>query len=234
MGDHEIGDFGHNGHIAPDRFKARAHWAWVKTWTQVFGHAPHYHVSLAGGVGLWTLQPFRRDAGGGIRAAIGPKQRTWLAKSLDASPDRWKLVQTEIPPYASAGFTGRGTSGTLLHNADQLYRLMARHGVDLVLGAEFHDVDALQRRGLPEIIHGGALAGGSVSYLTIKVYRQTLRVTVSRMAHATVDTSETLWCPSTRLRVPAHIALTPGATVTGHMEITHAGATYADGDLTLR
>ena len=110
---------------------------------------------------------------------------------------------------------------------------MARHGVDLVLGAEFDDVDALQRRGLPEIIHGGALAGGSVSYLTIKGYRQTLRVTVSRMAHATVDTSETLWCPSTRLRVP-RTSRYAGATVTGHMEITHAGATYADGDLTLR
>ena len=48
-----------------------------------------------------------------------PQQRTWLARSLDASPDRWKRADRD-PAVRLGGFTGRGTSGTLLHNADQL------------------------------------------------------------------------------------------------------------------
>lgn len=234
MGDHEIGGFDHRGLIAADAFQARAHEAWVRAWTSTFKRPPYYHVTLPGSVELWTLAPFRRRSDGRVTASIGPAQLAWLARSLDASTARWKIVQSEIPPYSSPGFEGWRTSGTHLRDADRVYRTLANHGVDLMLCAEFHAVDALQRRGVPEIIHGGALASGRVNYLTIDVYRSVLRVTERWMAPGTVDRSETLWSPSDRGRAPLHITMTPGATTTGHMVVTHAGATSSDGDLTIR
>jgi hypothetical protein len=231
MGDHEMGNFGTRGVLSPDRFPAQAHWAWVRAWTDVFGRRPYYHVTLPGSVELWTLQPFHQSADGSVSAVIGRAQRRWLTKSLDASTARWKIVQSEIPPYSSPGFTGFSTSGTHLLNAGQVYRLLARHGVDLLLCAEFHEVDALQRQGLPEIIHGGALGRGRVNYLTIDVYRQTLRITLSRMAQAAVDKTETLWMPSQRNRPALHITMPSGATVTGHLTVSHDGITSADGEL---
>jgi hypothetical protein len=234
MGDHEMGNFGHNGIIAADRFPAQGHGAWVRAWTDVFGHRPSYHVTLPGSVELWTLQPFLKAADGTVRAVIGRAQRRWLAASLDASTARWKIVQSEIPPYASPGFTGFNTSGTRLRNAGPVYGLLAHHGVDLLLCAEFHDVDALQRLGVPEIIHGGALGSGRVNYLTIDVYRQALRISLSRMAEATVDRTERLWMPSQVSRPAGHISVLPGASVTGHMTVSHDGVASADGELVPR
>ena len=233
LGDHEIGGFSHSGLVGPDAFVARAHWAWVAAWTRTFHHRPYYHVTLPGSVELWTLAPFRVRADGGLASAIGPGQLRWLARTLDDSTARWKIVQTEIPPYSSPGFHGWNTSETHLRNADEVYRTLAHGGVDLVLAAEFHAVDALQKRGVPEIIHGGALASGRVNYLTIDVYRSVLRITESWMAPGVVDRTTTLWGPSQTRRPPERITMTPGATVSGHMTVTHAGATFADGDLTL-
>lgn len=231
MGDHEIGNFGPNGFMPADRFAAQAHGAWVQAWTDVFGYRPAYHVTLPGSVELWTLQPFLKAADGTVRAVVSRAQRRWLAASLDASTARWKIVQSEIPPYSSPGFTGYKTSGTHLRNADQVYRILAHHGVDLVLCAEFHEIDVLQRLGVPEIIHGGALGSGRVNYLTIDVYGRVLRISVSRMANATVDRTETLWTPAQVSRPARHITMPPGATVTGHMTVSHDGVASADGEL---
>ena len=231
MGDHEMGNFGTRGVLSADRFPAQAHWAWVRAWTDVFGRRPYYHVTLPGSVELWTLQPFHQSADGSVSAVVGRAQRRWLARSLEASTARWKIVQSEIPPYSSRGFTGFSTSGTHLLNADQVFRILAHHGVDLLLCAEFHEVDALQRHGIPEIIHGGALGMGHVNYLTIDVYRRTLRIALSRMAQAVVDKTETLWMPSQRNRPALHITMPPGATVTGHLTVSHDGIASAEGEL---
>lgn len=234
MGDHEIGDLNHEGHTPADAFKARALSSWVAAWTQVFGHPSYYHVMLPGSVELWTLQPFRRDPDGGVSSTIGAAQLQWLASSLDRSTARWRIVQCEIPPYTSPGFVGRGTSGTHLHNARQVYDVLARHGADLLLSAEFHDVDALQRQHVPEIVHGAALTGGNMSYLTIDVYDDVLQIQVSRMAQGIVDSSQLLWEPSSRRRPPWKVTMTPGAAVTGHMTVTHNGVSASDGELVPR
>jgi hypothetical protein len=234
MGDHEIGDLNHAGHTSAGAFKARAVTSWISAWTRTFGHNPYYHVLLPGNVELWTLQPFMQDADGGISAAISPAQLRWLTNSLDSSTATWKVVQTEIPPFASPGFTGNNTSGTLLHNAHQLQTILSQHGADLVLCAEFHDVDALQRQHVPEIIHGNALTGGNLSYLTIDVYADVLQIDVSRMAQGIVDRSQLLWEPSARKRPPWKVIMVPGATVTGHMTVTHDGVTASDGELVPR
>ncbi len=140
-------------------------------------------------------------------------------------------MQSEIPPYSSPGFQGWHSSETHLRNADEVYRTLVHGGVDLVLCAEFHDVEALQKDGLPEIIHGGALASGRMNYLTIDVYRRVLRLTESWMAPGVVDRTTTLWSPSYDHRPAASITMTPGATVAGHLTVTHDGATFSDGDL---
>jgi Calcineurin-like phosphoesterase len=234
MGDHEIGDLNHVGYTPASAFKARALSAWMSAWTQTYGHPPYYHVALAGSVELWTLQPFRKNADGSVSATIGGAQLQWLARSLDRSTAQWKIVQCEIPPYTSPGFLGRSTSGTHLHNAKQVYDVLAQHGADLLLSAEFHDVDALQRQHLPEIVHGAALTGGNLNYLTIDVYPDVLQIQVSRMAQGIVDNSQLLWEPSNRRRPPWKVTMSPGATVTGHMTVTHNGVTAADGELVLR
>jgi hypothetical protein len=234
MGDHEIGGFTTTGRMDPHSFEARAHSAWVSTWQNVFGHRAHYRVRLRGSVELWTLAPFTRIADGAVVAAIGPDQLRWLRRTLDASTARWKIVQSELPPYSSPGFHGWHTSQTHLHNARQLYRLLAHHGADLMLCAEFHAVDALQKLGLPEIIHGGTLASGRVNYLRIAVYRDELKLTLLKMASGTVDHTQTLWSPSRRSRPPRHITMTRGVSVAGHMTVTHDGATSSRGELRLR
>jgi hypothetical protein len=95
-------------------------------------------------------------------------------------------------------------------------------------------VDALQRQHVPEIIHGDALTAARMNYLTIDVYRDVLQVEVLRMATGTADTSRLLWAPSDRFRPPWQVTMSPGATVTGHMTITHHGVAAADGELVPR
>jgi hypothetical protein len=231
MGDHEMGGLDRDGQSAPSTFRARALSSWLSTWSRNFNRAPYYHVMLPGGVELWTLRPFRRDPDGGVSATIGRDQRRWLQQSLAASTARWKIVQSEIPPYSSPGFVGQHTSGTHLLNADQVYDILARNNVDLMLCGEFHDVNALQVDGVPGIIHGGAQA--SVNYLVLDVYADHLQVTLKRMS-GTTDRTSLLWQTSARNRPAAKIEMTPGAVVAGDMTITHDGATAADGDLVLR
>lgn len=231
MGDHEMGGLDHDGESPPSIFRARALSSWVSTWSRNFNRSPHYHVALPGGVELWTLKPFRQDPDGGVSSTIGRGQRRWLQHSLAASTARWKIVQSEIPPYSSPGFVGQHTSATHLLNADQVYDILARNNVDLMLSAEFHDVDALQVDGVPEIIHGGAQA--SVNYLVMDVYADHIHVTLKRMS-GTTDRTTLLWQPSAENRPAANIQITPGAVVTGDMTITHDGATAATGDLVLQ
>jgi Calcineurin-like phosphoesterase len=231
MGDHEMGGLDHDGESPPSTFRARALSSWVSTWSRNFNSSPYYHVTLAGGVELWTLKPFRRDPDGGVSSTIGRGQRRWLQQSLAASNARWKIVQSEIPPYSSIGFTGQHTSATHLLNADQVYSILARNNVDLMLCAEFHDVDALQVSGVPEIIHGGAQA--NPNYLVLDVYADHLQVTSKQMS-GTTDRTTLLWQPSDANRPAAAVQIAPGAVEAGHLTITHDGATAADGDLVLR
>jgi hypothetical protein len=234
MGDHEMGGLDHDGFVPASHFQARALAAWTSTWSRNFARPTYYQVSLPGDVALWTIQPFHKNLRGDVVATIGRAQLRWLRTSLAQSTAEWKIVQTEIPPYASKGFAGYHTSGTTLHNAKAFYDVLADGDVDLLLGAEFHEVDALQRRGVPEIIHGGALAGGTMNYLTVDVYDDHLQVTLKRMEQITVGSTETLWTASNRHPTPAEIHVEPGATVSGAMTVTHDGATAASGDLTLR
>ena len=231
MGDHEMGGLDTDGNTAPHTFRARAYPEWVKTWEANFHHRAYYHVKLPGSVELWTLKPFRQDPDGGVSAILSRAERRWLSTSLDRSTARWKIVQSEIPPYSSPGFHGIHTSQTHLIDAQQVWTIMRNHGVDLMLCAEFHDVDALQRGGLPEIIHGGAVAGLSANYLRIDVYRDRLAITLTRMANGTTTGTGTLWAPSDRHRSPLHIHMTTDHSVTGHMVVGHDGIVSADGEL---
>jgi len=230
MGDHEIGDLNNAGHTSAQAFKSKALGSWLHVWEGTMGRPSYYHVRIPGSVELWTLQPFHKTDQG-VDAEIGPTQMRWLRRSLGRSTATWKVVQTEIPPYG--GENSDHSSRTTLHNADALYGVLARAGVDLVLSAEFHEVNAVQKRGIPEIIHGGRMQSGTVNYLVLGVYADRLDITLKRMARATMDGSQRLWAPGGQ-RPPLHIQMSSGATVAGHMTVTHQGVTEATGDLVLQ
>ncbi|HSK91674.1 MAG TPA: hypothetical protein VK875_10205 [Euzebyales bacterium] len=239
IGDHEYGDLG----PPKPEFNARAVPAWRDVWSRHFvagrgylrpasgQHAKTaYATMLEGGrVGLVSLDPVAR-VDGVVRARIGRAQMAWLDEVLDDLRSRgadFLIVQSEIP--ARGPNRAVASSRMLLENGDALWDLLAAHGVDLLLSGEFHDMTTHTNDGRTpvQVVHGGQLYRGTVSYLRIDVHEDRLTLRLRAMDGTRDTASPQVWAPS-RFRARRDVRLRPGVRDAGTMTI------WSDGRLTNR
>lgn len=171
MGDHEIGDISATGVVPPDKPKSRLLGTYKAQWQRHLGtwRKSQYAV-LRGNVGIITLDPFHGWKVGTV-AAIDAASREFLrdrVASFHARGADWIIVQCEIP--AIGPNNQKGSSGLLLRNGRQVWRLLQDLDVDLLLGAEFHDdtIHTSSGRRPVQVVHGGS--EGRASWLDIEVH----------------------------------------------------------------
>ncbi len=221
MGDHEIGDIRGSGIVPPGTFTYRAHSYWNRVWQRNYGVSRY--ASRRGRVGIITFHPFLKTPSG-IVARIRRTDLDWARDRIaDWRTDgvRWFLVQSEIP--AIGPNRGRGSSGLLLRNGNEVWRRFASMGVDLFLAAEFHRDTTHTREGMTpvQIVHGGYHL--RASWLVIDEYEDALQLTLMESRGSRVG-DETIWAPGCRKRLPSHpVAGTPE--VIGTMTIRADGTT---------
>ena len=242
LGDHEVGDLGWRGFVGGRSFQHQALQTWKRTWarhftdggrrfdlrprgTQFSGTA--YAVRV-GDVGIVTLDPFDQRRHRTV-VRIGDAQMRWLdqvLRGLRRDGARHLVVQCEVP--AIGPNREYATSGILLENGRDLWRVLRRRGVDLFLSAEFHAVTTHSQRGTTpvQVVHGSRMRDGRVNYLVLRTYRDRLTLELRRMA-GKVDGRGSLWSGSAN-PAPERLTMEPGAALAGTMTI------HADGHLSRR
>ena len=60
-----------------------------------------------------------------------------------------------------------------------LWKVFRRHGVDVYLSGEAHDVTAIARDGILQLTHGGAFQFGLTNYALLDFYADRLEVTLN-------------------------------------------------------
>jgi hypothetical protein len=225
MGDHEIGDMGHNGIIEAWKFRARAHDAWNAVWADHFGKARYSR--RVGRVGVIVLDPFLKKDGA-VYARISDTDRKWMkdrAARMRSRGARWVIVYSELPFLRPP--PSNSSSNTKLLNGWQVYLDMKAVGVDLAvlaLTGEVHQ-DGIKRanKGPWQITHGGRHLRSS--WLTMTEQGDELQLTLRRAVGRAVDDTK-VWAMAGAMLPRKPVARSP--VVTGKATL------HSDGRLTDR
>lgn len=225
MGDHEIGDMGHDGIIKAKTFRARAHDAWNDVWADHFGKARYSR--RVGRVGVIVLDPFLK-MDGAVYARISAADRHWLkdrALRMRSRGARWVIVYSEIPFLKPPD--SKSSSNTKLLNGWQVYQDMKAVGVDLALLAltgEVHQNGIKRADGGPwQITHGGRHL--RASWLTMTEQGDRLKLTLRNSVGRAVDDT-LLWAMAG--------SMLPRKPVAGSPVVTGRATLHRDGRLTDR
>lgn len=154
-GDHEYGDDG-GLKIGPI---ARA---FGEQFTRLMGmpkNGPANHVGRTfsvrkGNLLVITLDTFE-DEGERFGYTVGDEQLTWLEKTFEANTDaEFIIVQGHLPIIGPV--RSKNSSASMLdEGADsKLWKLMAKHGVDVYLCGEHHRITVKKQDGIWQIVHG--------------------------------------------------------------------------------
>jgi hypothetical protein len=238
LGDHEVGDVGRSGVIPGGGFKYTAFSTLRRAWARQFtGDGSRYawhppsgqhrrtaYATMIRDVGFVNLDPFVKTHNG-VHVRIGGLQMRWLAHTLDDLRERgarFLIVQCEIP--ALGPNHASRSSHLILANGDRLWRLLKRHDVDLLLSAEFHQLTTHSDGGTTpvQVVHGGQLYRGNVSYLVINTFDNRMELQLKRMNGRPTGTDE-LWVPTPAGTVNS-VRMYRGARVVGTMTIHDDGS----------
>jgi hypothetical protein len=238
LGDHEVGDVGPSGVIPDGRFNFTALSTLRRAWARQFtGDGSRYawhppsgqhrrtaYATMIRDVGFVTLDPFVKTHDG-VHVRIGGLQMRWLAQTLDDLREqgaRFLIVQCEIP--ALGPNRPSHTSRLILENGDRLWRLLERHDVDLLLSAEFHQLTTHSNGGTTpvQVIHGGQLYRGNVSYLVINTFENRMELQLKRM-NGRPTVMDEIWAPAPPRTVNG-VRMYRGARVVGTMTIHDDGS----------
>jgi hypothetical protein len=237
VGDHEMGDIEPSGVMVDRRFKTQAFSAWRDAWARAFTdngsrydshprgqHRKTAYATMIGDVGFVSLDPFAKLVSG-IHVRIGNRQMRWLDTALDDLRDqgaRFLIVQCEVP--AVTPVRQSHSSRLTLGNGDDLWQLLAEHDVDLLLTAEFHELNTLSNDGATpvQIVHGGQMYRGNVSYVVIHTFDDRMELQLKRMYGRQTGTGK-LWAPSL-VRATDGLRMYRGARVVGTMTIHKDGS----------
>lgn len=216
VGDHDIGDNPWRGGLDPA-------WSRLKRGSiQTFKHSlyrnviapsrvpdrPHgqahetaYATYVSPEVLLVTVDVFQR-AGGNVIAKLDRLQLRWLhrvlAKAERAGTD-WIVVQGHVPvlhpvlTYGTSAIRYRGGARS------PFWRVMAKHGVDLYLNGEVHDISVKRADGITQISHGGTIqmadtsGRGSTNYVLGKVYGDTMWLRDNLFVPKSISWAHELW-----------------------------------------
>ena len=179
-GDHEYGDDGglKKGDIAR---------AFGKQFTALMGmpkNGPENHLGRAFFVRqdnllVITLDTFE-DAGKRFAYTVGPKQLTWMEKTLVEHKDaEFVIVQGHLPIVGPV--KSKNSSASMLKDGTKspLWKLMVKHKVDAYFCGEHHRITVKKHDGIWQIVHG-ALWGTQtdLNYLSgvVKPGKMTLKL----------------------------------------------------------
>jgi len=186
IGDHEIGDnpWVKNGKNPYSDFKYRNLGLFKEMYskkmlrktdgTYRFANRPSgpaaktaYAVRLHPEVLLVSIDVFKKD-GSGVIAELDSQQLWWLDDVLKkANKDKvdWIIVQGHTPILGPV--RQQSSSGLMYKNGatSTLWKMLARHKVDLYFSGEVHDVTMRRKNGVTQISHGGYFSGGGTNYL---------------------------------------------------------------------
>jgi hypothetical protein len=237
VGDHEVGDVEPSGMIVAGDFRSRALSVWRDAWGQAFtdngtrydSHPPGQHrktayATMIGDVGFVSLDPFTQLVSG-VHVRIGNRQMRWLGQALDDLRDqgaRFLIVQCEVPALNTIHQSH--SSRLILQNGEDLWQLLADHGVDLLLTAEFHELSTHTNQGATpvQVVHGGQLYRGNVSYLVINAFDDRMELQLKRMYGEQTGTGK-IWAPS-RVRATDGLRMYRGTSDVGTMTIHDDGS----------
>lgn len=202
VGDHEIGD----NNWYPGTFKWDAFPTFKKAWAKHFRRGESHPEGKFNGTAyakhltpdllLVTVDVFSRlqDA---VVAQVRGKQLDWLNSVLSSTTAKHVIVQGHTPVLGPV--TQYRSSGLMLNNgpSSAFWRAMVKHGVDLYLCGEVHDVTVLEQEGVTQIAHGSLIAGGRMNYLVGKVYADRIDLEIKRI-DGERDESAKLWQTSSK------------------------------------
>jgi hypothetical protein len=132
------------------------------------------------------------------------------------------IVQCETP---ALGPNRRShSSGLLLDNGDLLWQVLRDHDVDLLLTSEFHEMTTHSDRGATpvQVVHGGQLYRGTMSYLVIKTFDNRMELQLKRVYGRQTGTGR-IWAPRYQ-RAPDGVRMYRGARILGTMTIHDDGS----------
>ena len=101
----------------------------------------------------------------------------------------------------------------------QLWRTMARYGVDLYVAGEVHDTTMHQANGITQISTGGLLYKGEATYMTAKVYGDRIEFDVREFDHHRSGEGGKLWQLGA-YRTTGNSIVEPGSHSVGSMTLT--------------
>ena len=213
VGDHEIGD----NNWYPGTFKWNAFPTFKRVWAKHFRRGEShpegafngtaYAKHLTPDILLVTVDVFSQ-VDNKVVAQVRGKQLDWLDSVLSSTTAKHVIVQGHTPVLGPV--LQYRSSGLMLNNGTNsaFWKTMVRHGVDLYLCGEVHDVTVLERDGVTQIAHGSLIAGGRMNYLVGRVYADRMDLEIKRI-DGTRDESGKLWQTSTK-RPPIGVTYQPG------------------------
>lgn len=210
VGDHEIGDNPWKAGSRKTRLVPTFKSAWAKHFTTGADGHPRFHSRPVGTpyentayskrfgpVLLVTLDEFVQAADGAVTPGVSDDQLAWLDSVLAAAAAdptiTYTIVQghcpvlTPVRAQASSSLTIPGGAQSALWDT------MRRHGVDLYLAGEVHQITSTNEGGVEQIAHGGHIGATNESnYLVGRVYDDRLDLEL-RQAPVTGGGSDVLW-----------------------------------------
>lgn len=237
MGDHEYGNTESDGTPRPDQlaFVGKHREIWRKHFVDGRGYTRQtdtsqqrhgsYATVLPGGIGLITLDPILKE-GNLLVAKIGGPQERWLINTLEdfnADPNvDHVFVQVEIPPLGpNRDFH---TGGQTLRNGARIWDILVDHDVDLILGAEWHELTMRSNGGRRpvQIVHGSQMYQGRVNYLVINAGADGSIDITARAMTGTIDNTKKMWAPH-NLRAPNEVMFTSSPSTVGSLSLNAGG-----------
>ncbi|WP_299056356.1 metallophosphoesterase [uncultured Nocardioides sp.] len=212
VGDHELGDNPWNGKPTAD-FKRRSLDLFKREFARYAlrpnrytmrppgpAHNTAYAKYLHDNLLLVTVDVFKRT-GTNVIPELDSQQLAWLNRLLGRAKSKvdWIVVQGHTPVAqpvrkdSTSGLTYRG--GT----SSAFWQTMARHGVDVYLNGEVHDITVLRRNGITQISHGGRLADqsgrgvGNQSFLVADLEGDQMTMRMRRFRPRTTSGARKLW-----------------------------------------
>ena len=231
VGDHEIGD----NPWPKGWFKTRAVGTYKDTWAHHFTadgtkyalrpvgtpyEGTAYAARLAPDTLLLTVDTFAKYDGT-VHTHLTNDQLGWVDHTIDqakASGVENVIVQGHV---SVLGPVNNQYSSNLLYEGgggSAFWQTLKRHGVDLYLAGEAHDMTVYNDGTLVQVTHGGYVPRGISNYLLIEVYDDRIDLELKQFPGRTLDETRRLWQTANR-RPPWSQEIDPGPQPVGTMTI---------------
>lgn len=158
-----------------------------------------------------AVDVFESDGAGGIATRVTGEQLEWLDRVLTSHAGVQHIVVMGHAPVLTPARRWRSSGLVAEGGADSdFWKLLVRHGVDLYLAGEFHDMTSHRADGIQQVVHGGLFGyNDRVNYLVLSFSPD--RIDLELKAIDIALGTDRLWqvglpskvSPSQTVRIPA-------------------------------